>query len=1217
MKKKGLRSVRRNKRRTMQTGGGHTELIKAILSGNLNDVWEHSVTLQPNEKNHEAKSNRTFPYAEGRTALYLACRLVTPNPGIVNLLLDNGFSPNSRNNANLGNGAYPLHGVVQAIKVNIEEEKSIDLAQSLAIIQLLKAKGADLSAKNSHGLTASDEYFKYVYNRLKLVPNNIQKNDDLLSALSLPPPPQPPPPQPVAAAELGPPIPPWGPPPGVLDTRRRPLYAAAVTTPPPPQPPPGQGDGGFAYVRQIRSSPGQVSFGPPPPHPVAAAELGPPIPPWGPQPGVVDPRLAIRSTAAAAAAAVHSPVAATHNMGITIQPTKSLTPGFSLQTATSIEVRNAFVLYPSLVTFQRTIGGNKGGMSLNYNGGVIKLPDNGGDFNGIHLQVLARNESLNVDGIMRTSLYGGNLSVEEIATIRCLVKNTTVVGLTYPEKNGGYPQGKPIVPIPRKPTIIVDQCGLQWQNSIYNTGALFFYPTGLDDNIEIYEGTDQGTKTTLGKYKRWQNATYWEMYGEARPLVNTEADPDATWVIQDVQGAVRTTLVGKLKSPVVGFTTEFMQAFHSVHFMAKRKRTPDIKTVHFKFLRAGLGFFSENILLTGDRMGIGANGLTLAPKRTKFLETARLQGICDGIRKLGGAPDIMARTKIKKIILPFQTFTIPDMNSFGAFLVSSPEDALAQHPHSDVTIATTNCADPHAGPGNEGGYHSVDAAIASNTYVHHLNAAYNYANIQSALFLFEEFGPVVSPPHYIPAAAHGSAQYVPPGGAAVVAYSPPGVVAAMSQDIRVHARAGSHLWATALQNVKDLWPRYLDDPTGMTLGWNHEHPTDHIMINHNTNKLMLRQWDPTERITLEKGIMDVNDIKVYLIGPSLPPQQHGKPPMEPGWYPARNYQKFAYLDFMYNNDESELTYYASKQTEEDLRTKPQYRAIKGFDATTFNSPYDGKPIIFTMRRIPNGGICYHKNDAGRTQVMISGISMEREAYTREVAARLARLPAEVQSARRMWRDRPPPPPPPPPPVSPALPGAPLPLLPLPLPMAVAAPMAVAVPRTPYQGPAPPRTGPRFPIGLMADVDANDDDNSCVICMTSISNLKFKPCDHCICCISCYIENPNRSICPSCRARVTSLALCDEGGAEYQPGSPRGQRGCVDGICNWAVDRHPKWSRAFGITRRPGGGRNKNRKQQKQQKQQKQRATRKHKNKKQSRRRGQRQPRHSHGSRRAS
>ena len=51
MKKKGLRSVRRNKRRTMQTGGGHTELIKAILSGNLNDVWEHSVTLQPNEKN--------------------------------------------------------------------------------------------------------------------------------------------------------------------------------------------------------------------------------------------------------------------------------------------------------------------------------------------------------------------------------------------------------------------------------------------------------------------------------------------------------------------------------------------------------------------------------------------------------------------------------------------------------------------------------------------------------------------------------------------------------------------------------------------------------------------------------------------------------------------------------------------------------------------------------------------------------------------------------------------------------------------------------------------------------------------------------------------------------------------------------------------------------------------------------------------------------------
>ena len=40
MKKNGFRSVRRNKRRTMQTGGGHDELITSILRQNdLNTVW--------------------------------------------------------------------------------------------------------------------------------------------------------------------------------------------------------------------------------------------------------------------------------------------------------------------------------------------------------------------------------------------------------------------------------------------------------------------------------------------------------------------------------------------------------------------------------------------------------------------------------------------------------------------------------------------------------------------------------------------------------------------------------------------------------------------------------------------------------------------------------------------------------------------------------------------------------------------------------------------------------------------------------------------------------------------------------------------------------------------------------------------------------------------------------------------------------------------------
>ncbi|CAB4958234.1 unannotated protein [freshwater metagenome] len=908
---------------------------------------------------------------------------------------------------------------------------------------------------------------------------------------------------------------------------------------------------------------------------------------------------------------------------ITIQPTQSLTQGYSSQNATGINPKIAFVICPShILTAFRSLPGIQKCINMQLRNPYdsqqsIILPANITEFNGKHLQVLARNESVNTDGIMKTSLYGGVLSVEKIATIRCLVKNTTVVGITYPEKTGGYngqyPPPDPIVidDKDKKLTIIVDQCGLQWQNSIYNTGALFFYPTELDNTV-IYEGTNQGTTTTLGKYRQWQNDTYLKMYKEERPLVDA-ADRDAKWTVMGQ------SINGKLKSPVVGFKTEFMQAFDSVRFMADI-HSNSIKKVHFKFLRAGLGFFSENILLHGDTP-------KNAPNRTAFLEKARLQGICAGITTLG-ARDIMAKTKIEKIILPFQTFTIPEMNMFDEFLVTNNKDALEQGLDPEVTIATTNCADPHAGPGNEGRYQSVDAAIASNTYVHHLNAAFNYANIQS--ITFEEIGTLYSHPAAYPPAAT-AAVYSPAAAAAAAA------AVDQTQDIRIrHANTiDSSQWIPAPEAVQKLWTSYLSDTDLYGITTQHIN-TNKVMIT-NTKKVILRYWNPANAPETGIGIMDVKDIKVYLIGPSLPSPRLGQQPMEPGWYPARDYQIFAYLDFMYNIDQPQgVTYFASNESSNNLQSRSYrergYRLIKNFDGDIFDTQFVGDPIIFTMRRLPNGSICYQKNDAGRTQVMISGIPIEREAYTLEIAAQSSEA---LVNARQKWRNRPQPPQaqPQPQPPQPALPGSPL--QPTVAPMVVAAPMRpIHIPRTPYRGASAPARSPRFPNGLMSDVEAGDDDRECVSCLTNKPNLKFIPCSHCVSCINCYIANPDRLRCLVCRARVTSLALCDEGGAEYQPqplpphhppppDSPR-QRGCFGAYCannfpnlnRYMLTKHPNASRRLGLVL---GGKNKNRKLQKLQKQQKQRATRKHKNKKQSRRRDQRQPRHirGHGSRKYS
>ena len=1200
MKKKGFRSVRRNKRRTVQTGGGHDELITSILLEDLPGVQTNIANLQPNEKNAEAQSNELFTFAVGRTELYLACRLPNPNPGIVTLLLDNGFSPNSRNNVHekLGNGAYPLHGVVESIKDNLKKDGIADPSSYVDIIRLLKDKGADLEVKNSSkrrdgsvGMTAYDEYVGDVkrttemfYRSFDVELNNalfpylpsLSRRDQRGALIYVPPPVEPTPPV-------------------LMPPRMRPAYAAAAA----------------AAVRPT---------GPPPLVPPSHTAHGAAV-----RPPVVSP------TGSHGQAPSGS---------ITIQPTQSLrvisdwawfpntgSPQiYSSRNDTDIVPKNAFVLCPEhIVTAFRSLPGIQKCIKMSFNPYNLEqpiiLPANIAEFNGKHLQVLARNESVNTDGIMKTSLYGGVLTVEEIATIRCLVKNTTVVGITYPEKTGGYggPNPPPAKELDgnskRKPTIIVDQCGLQWQNSIYNTGALFFYPTRPEI---IFEGTDdtQSTHTTLGKYRQWQNDTYLKMYGEDRPPVDDATDLDATWVIQDKHNKVRLTLVGKLKSPVVGFKTEFMQAFESVRLMAD---TPIIKNVvHFKFLRAGLGFFSENILLTGDQMGIDANGLTLAPKRTKFLETARLQGICEGISQLGhgrvvdGAPHIMKHTKIKRIILPFQTVRIPQMDSLNMYLVTNNEDALAQHPDPDVTIATTNCADPHAGPGNEGGYQSVDAAIASNTYVHHLNAAFNYANIQS--ITFEDIGPVVPPVHVQPSAAYESPllpgqvfhsppstaaapppAYPPPGGAAAAVYSPAAVD--QTQNIMIQKGTGSAEWISAPQS-KYLWDIYLSDPTGIGYreGWNHPRPNYHIMIDPNSNKVMLKFNDK------EIGIMDVNDIKVYLIGPSLPSQPADQPPLEPGWYPASDYHKYAYLDFMYNTDQPQqsrgVTYLASQDSTNYSHRQPHHRLIKNFNGDIFNSD---DLIVFTMIRLPDRRIYYQKNDLRGTLVFISGIPMEMEAYKLQMDQRLS-------EARQMWSNRPQPPQPQPPAV-PALPDSPLPPI-------VAAPMAVAPIRpirTPYRGRPVPAGSPPFPLWLLADVKAGDNDRRCLICVENKPNLKFMPCNHCIYCIECYIDpnNTTRSICPTCRTPVESLALCDDDGDEFQPN----QQGCLGPFCKWFDARFSRNNRVA-----PGnGGKNKNRKQQKLQKQKKQRATRKHKNKKQSRRRDQRHPRHirGHGSRKSS
>lgn len=111
-----------------------------------------------------------------------------------------------------------------------------------------------------------------------------------------------------------------------------------------------------------------------------------------------------------------------------------------------------------------------------YSGEREVLPSSYKDLTARHLQMLARIETENMRGRIDTETYNGVFTIEEIGKLRCLVKATTVSGLTkaHHRSGEGYRDRVEFKEGEEPDVIIIDQSGLQWQESAYNTGAMFF-----------------------------------------------------------------------------------------------------------------------------------------------------------------------------------------------------------------------------------------------------------------------------------------------------------------------------------------------------------------------------------------------------------------------------------------------------------------------------------------------------------------------------------------------------------------------------------------------------------------------------------------------------------------------------------------------------------------------------------------------------------------------
>lgn len=370
-----------------------------------------------------------------------------------------------------------------------------------------------------------------------------------------------------------------------------------------------------------------------------------------------------------------------------------------------------------------------------------QFPEEPSEFTARHLQLLARNEYANTSGVMDCSLYGGLITADQIARIRCLVKQTVVVGKVTASHWGGYGPKQKAFPKPEE-VILIDQIGYQWQGDFRNTGGLYFYPE------------DPKAASLPSDYQQWQKAMYLQVHGEERPAkapaehtLKLLWDADLDGKKPPVRGVFDLDALQK------GFEIEFQQALSAL--LEYSNKLPDDKPINFKFLKAGMGAFSDGLRPLHNK-DVPIRFLPKVQKEKNddlaTLELTRLQGILSALKTF---PDNTDFGRIKRLTLPFSNH-IPELASaakkaqFNDIFNNIEKECKrlnlewggaerrdALEPASGYITATTNCADPHAMIGNEGGHASVDASLSSNIpNIFLLNVAYNK---QVSCLAFPEF----------------------------------------------------------------------------------------------------------------------------------------------------------------------------------------------------------------------------------------------------------------------------------------------------------------------------------------------------------------------------------------------------------------------------------------------------------------------------------------------
>jgi hypothetical protein len=277
-------------------------------------------------------------------------------------------------------------------------------------------------------------------------------------------------------------------------------------------------------------------------------------------------------------------------------------------------------------------------------------------------------------------------------------------------------------------------------------------------------------------------------------------------------------------------------------------------------------------------------------------------------------------------------------------------------------------------------------------------------------------------------------------------------------DIRIlrTTREGSAQWVPAPPEWAAAYLQYKAKPM-----YSQEVPS-----NYNNQFLVYRQennhYMPTRIQCSDTGdvhaIMDCADVRVFL--------QDANPV---NWYPARNYQMWAFRDFIYDPERPERKFYASRYSSHLFFQRGSS------NRTVVTIDLDGLPpnIIFSMSRNEKGSGYYERNDPHGTRVRICDHEGARAGF-RGFYTRLTMDPGIIVTPPQQHQHT----------------------------------VSSAVPL-------------QLPPGLVAQ-KTNVEEDQCILCYDNAKNLTFSPCAHAVMCSECYVQQIKPRECPICRQGIASL-----------------------------------------------------------------------------------------------